>query len=123
MPFVSSTKLPKIELFPGAMSGIIAGEQIMFSFLEMEEGSQVPAHSHPHEQAGLVLEGKLQFKIGTEEKIMGPGDAVIVPANMVHSGTVLKGPAKVLDAFSPLREDYLESYNEYTQTSGSTIWD
>ena len=40
----------------------------MLSFLDMAEGSEVPEHSHPHEQAGLVLSGELQFRIGSEEK-------------------------------------------------------
>ena len=44
-----------MQLFPGALSGIVSGEHLQLSFLEMEEGSEVPAHSHPHEQAGIVL--------------------------------------------------------------------
>ena len=52
MPFIAAEELPKMELFPGALSGIVAGEGLMLSFLEMEEGSAVPEHSHPHEQAG-----------------------------------------------------------------------
>ena len=57
MPFIAAEELPKMELFPGALSGIVAGEGLMLSFLEMAEGSEVPEHSHPHEQAGLVLSG------------------------------------------------------------------
>ena len=52
MPFIAAEELPKMELFPGALSGIVAGEGLMLSFLEMAEGSEVPEHSHPHEQAG-----------------------------------------------------------------------
>ena len=68
MPFINAQQLPKMELFPGALSGIVAGEGLMLSFLEMAEGSEVPEHSHPHEQAGLVLSGELQFRIGSEER-------------------------------------------------------
>jgi quercetin dioxygenase-like cupin family protein len=123
MPFVNADRIPKMELFPGALSGIVAGEGIMLSFLEMEQDSEVPAHSHPHEQAGLVLEGKLRFCIGEEELLMEPGDAFIVPPNVVHSGVVVEGPAKVLDIFNPPREDYLEKYNKYAQTSDQTLWE
>ena len=59
MPFIDAQQLPKMELFPGALSGIVAGEGLMLSFLEMAEGSEVPEHSHPHEQAGLVLSGRV----------------------------------------------------------------
>ena len=92
MPFIAAEELPKMELFPGARSGIVAGEGLMLSFLEMAEGSEVPEHSHPHEQAGLVLSGELQFRIGSDEKILKTGEAFIIPPNVVHSGVVVKGP-------------------------------
>lgn len=123
MPFINADKLPKMELFPGALSSIVAGESIMLSFLVMEQGSKVPEHSHPHEQAGLLLEGKLQFRIGGEEMVMEPGDAFIVPSNMVHAGVVVEGPAKVLDIFNPPREDYVDKYNKYAETSNRTVWE
>lgn len=122
MPFIKPEELPRMGLFPGARSGIIAGSGLMLSFLEMEQGAEVPEHSHPHEQAGLVLAGKLRFRIGSEERMLEPGDAFIVPADMVHAGVVVEGPARVLDIFSPVREDYLEKYNKYTRTSGKTRW-
>ena len=87
------------------------------------EGSEVPEHSHPHEQAGLVLSGELQFKIGSEERILKPGEAFIVPPNVVHSGVVAKGPARVLDIFTPPREDYIDKYNKHTSTSTQTKWE
>ena len=120
MPFIAAEELPKMELFPGALSGIVAGERLMLSFLEMAEGSEVPEHSHPHEQAGLVLSGELQFRIGSEERILKPGEAFIVPPNVVHSGVVAKGPARVLDIFTPPREDYIDKYNKHTSTSTQT---
>ena len=123
MPFIAAEELPKMELFPGALSGIVAGEGLMLSFLEMAEGSEVPEHSHPHEQAGLVLSGELQFRIGSEERILKPGEAFIVPPNVVHSGVVTKGPARVLDIFTPPREDYIDQYNKHTNTSAQTKWE
>lgn len=123
MPFINSDELPKMELFPGALSGILAGENLMLSFLELVAGGAVPEHSHPHEQAGLMISGKLRFKIGSEEQIMGPGDAFLVPPNVAHSGEVLEGPAQVLDIFSPIREDYIDKYNRYTETGEKTEWE
>jgi quercetin dioxygenase-like cupin family protein len=123
MPFVAVDELPRMELFPKALSGLIAGENIMLSFLDMEEGCVVPEHSHPHEQAGLVLEGKFRFRIGTEEKVTAPGDAFIVPPNVVHGGEVVEGPVRLLDIFSPPREDYVEKYNKYQETSSGTVWE
>ncbi len=122
MSFIDPGQLPRLELFPGIVGALAAGENLMLSFLELAEGAEVVEHSHPHEQAGLVLEGKLRFRIGDEEKVAGPGDAFIIPPNVVHWGVVEEGPAKVLDIFSPLRDDYLERYNQYAETGKETIW-
>ncbi|MEC7227412.1 MAG: cupin domain-containing protein, partial [Candidatus Latescibacterota bacterium] len=97
MPFVNPGDLPQLELFPGIVSALASGDNLMLSFLEMEQGAEVAEHSHPHEQAGLVLAGKLRFRIGQEEKVAGPGEAFIIPPNVVHWGVVEEGPAKVLD--------------------------
>jgi quercetin dioxygenase-like cupin family protein len=122
MPFISTDQLKQVELFPQAVSGIVAGENIMLSFLELEQDCVIPEHSHPHEQAGLILSGKLRFRIAEEERVVGAGDAFLIPKNLVHSGLVIEGPVKVLDIFSPLRKDYLDAYNQYSQTSEKTVW-
>ena len=122
MPFILTDQLKQIELFPQALSRIVTGEQIMLSFLEMEMDCIIPEHSHPHEQAGLVLSGKLRFRIGNEERIVGAGDAFLIPKNLVHSGQVIEGPVKVLDIFGPPREDCLDAYNQHDETSEQTVW-
>lgn len=122
MPFVHVDDLSRLELFPGALSGIVQGKRLMLSFLTLAEDCVIPEHSHPHEQAGLVLKGELRFRIGGEEEISKPGDAFIIPANVVHSGEVAAGPVEVLDIFSPPREDYTERYNQHLKTSADTVW-
>ena len=52
---------------------------------------------------------------------MEAGDAFIVPLDMVHSG-IGKGSARVLDIFTPPREDYIDRYNNCTSTSVLTLW-
>lgn len=122
MPFIALNEQPKMELFPGIRSALAAGRQLMLSALEMEHGGVVPEHSHPHEQAGVVLEGRLRLRIGGEERVLGPGDAFLIPGHVVHSGEVTEGPARVLDVFSPVREDYLNRYNSFTGTNRDTRW-
>jgi len=106
MPFFDVGSLPLTELFPGVGSRLFTGEQVMCSFVEMALGDVVPDHSHPEEQAGYMLEGKLRLRIDGEEKVMGPGDAYLVPANVQHSAEVVEGPMRVLDIFGPPRPDY-----------------
>ena len=122
MPFVSVDQLPQLELFPKALSGIVEGEKMMLSFLVLETGCEIPEHSHPHEQAGLVLEGQFRFRIGDDERQVGPGEAFLIPANVVHAGFVETGPVRVLDIFAPPRKDYIERYNDHTKTNQDTRW-
>ena len=122
MPFVNPGDLPRLELFPGIVGALASGDNLMLSFLEMEQGSEVAEHSHPHEQAGLVLAGSLRFRIGEQESITGPGDAFIIPSNVVHWCVVEEGPAKVLDIFAPPREDYAERYNRHGKMGKYTVW-
>ncbi len=123
MSFFQVDDLPRLELFPKALSGIVQGEHLMLSFLELAPGCRIPEHSHPHEQAGLVLSGRLRFRIGEEERVSGAGDAFLVPPNVVHEGGVVGDEAcRVLDIFSPPREDYADRYNRYTETSQETRW-
>ena len=112
MPFIAPDRLNRTELFPGAMSGLVSGEHIMLSFLEMAEGAKVPEHAHPEEQAGIMLQGRLRLKIGDEEKVMAKGDAYIIPPNVTHSGMVEEGPMRIMDVFGPPRGDYLAKISE-----------
>ncbi|HJP28970.1 MAG: cupin domain-containing protein [Candidatus Latescibacteria bacterium] len=123
MPFVNADELPRLELFPKALSGIIHGDNLMLSFLDLAPGCEIPEHSHPHEQAGLVLSGSLRFRIGEEERVAGPGDAFIIPGDVVHWG-IVEGDevVKVLDIFSPPRDDYIDRYNRHVSTSADTRW-
>lgn len=118
MPFFTPDKLPKTELFTGATSTLITGDQVMLSFLEMEQGAEVPEHSHVEEQAGLMLEGELLLRIGDEEKLMRAGEAYIVPSGISHSGVVVRGPIRILDVFGPPREDYKAKAIRATESKG-----
>jgi quercetin dioxygenase-like cupin family protein len=66
----------------------------------------VEEHAHPHEQAGMVLEGQAIFFIGDEQKTLQPGDFYRIPGHVRHKVTVLDQPVKALDVFYPVREEY-----------------
>ena len=123
MPFSTLESLVPMELSEGVSLRIMHGDRVMMSFVSLDPGGIVPEHSHPHEQAGLVLEGEFRFCIGDEERMCAAGDAFVIPPNVVHSGRVDGDQAvKLLDIFSPPREDYAEKYNRYTSTSEDSQW-
>ena len=115
MPFIKINDYEPIELVPGAKARTPYGEHIMLSYLEMEEGAAVPLHKHPHEQAGMLLTGKLELTIGDETHVCVPGDMFIIPPNTPHMAKAVGGSATLLDIFSPVREDYAALFNKYAR--------
>jgi quercetin dioxygenase-like cupin family protein len=113
MGFINIDTVPYMELAPGVRIRAPHGKNLMLSYLEMNANSVVPMHQHPHEQAGMLLRGKLQMTIGDETRIVEPGAMYIIPANVKHTVTALDGPALILDIFSPIREDYAALANKY----------
>ena len=113
MPFIDINDYEPVELAPGARARTPYGQKLMLSYLELEEGSLVPDHSHPHEQGGIVLEGRIELCIDGDSRVRGPGDMFIIPGGTPHSARPVGGPAVILDVFSPVREDYAALFNKY----------
>jgi quercetin dioxygenase-like cupin family protein len=105
--FVDESDRARREIFPGVRIGTVAGEQLMLSYVDIDPGAVVEAHSHPHEQAGMVLEGRARFVVGEEERVLGPGDVYRIPGGVTHRVEALDEPVVALDVFHPVREDYL----------------
>jgi quercetin dioxygenase-like cupin family protein len=63
-------------------------------------------HSHPHEQTGDLVSGRLELTIGSETCEMKPGDSWCIPDGTKH-GTKPLEDAMAVEVFSPVREDYL----------------
>ncbi len=63
-------------------------------------------HSHPHEQTGYLLSGKMRFTIDGNVFEAEPGDSWTIKSGVVHGAEVIKD-ALVIEIFSPVREDYL----------------
>jgi quercetin dioxygenase-like cupin family protein len=92
---------------------LLSGSKLMFLLVKIESEGVVPEHSHPHEQMGLCLKGKAEFKAGGGKEIVEAGMTYWFRSNEKHSVKVVGGePAVFLDVFSPPREDYLKKQNQ-----------
>ncbi len=94
------------ELFDGVSAKFFWGDKMTLSRVEIAPNSTVPMHSHPHEQAGVILQGTLEFTIGDQVRTAGPGDMYIIPGNVEHQVVSGDEPVVALDIFSPVREEY-----------------
>ena len=67
-----------------------------------------PPHSHPHEQMSYVVSGELIAFIGDQQEKLGPGDMFTVPPEVPHGVQLLTSHVRLVDCFTPLREDFLK---------------
>jgi quercetin dioxygenase-like cupin family protein len=117
MAFIDISGIQPFEILPGARIRAPFGEHLMLSYLELDRDATVPLHYHPHEQGGIVLQGKVRLAIGNIVKVVESGAMYIIPPNMMHEAAAVDGPAVVLDIFSPVREDYAKRFNKYIRAS------
>ena len=94
------------DLITGIHARTFWGEKMMMVIVELDANATLPRHNHPHEQGGIVLKGELEFVIGDETRLLHPGDLYIIPGGVDHEVKIGGTPAKVLDIFSPVREEY-----------------
>ncbi len=105
MPFYHLDELPIKSPLAGTRFRVLGGERMSLSYVDLEPNVVVPEHAHPHEQITVVLEGELRFSIEGEEKVLTPGMVAVVPPNARHAAQAGPQGARVLDVFSPRRED------------------
>ena len=92
---------------PGLVIRTFWGKKLMVSLVESKPNASPPPHAHPdHEQAGMVLEGEYEMTIGSERRLLKPGDAYVIPPGVEHQLHGLDGSALAIDVFSPPREEY-----------------
>ncbi|MGQ0733062.1 MAG: cupin domain-containing protein, partial [Acidobacteriota bacterium] len=75
------------------------------SWVEIDEGVTFPDHQHPHEQTVNMLDGVLELVVGGEMHRLTPGMIFVIPPDVRHSGRAVTA-CRVLDVFSPTRDDY-----------------
>jgi|TARA_B110000263_G_scaffold31809_1_gene24114 quercetin dioxygenase-like cupin family protein len=88
------------------------GEYMKAGVVTKPEGEGSGLHMHPNEeQWTLILEGKLHYILGDEEKIVERGDIIHIPRNVNHRSRAIDGPAVFFTVKSPsgtgdLQQDY-----------------
>jgi quercetin dioxygenase-like cupin family protein len=104
--FPNADDCARHTIFPGVHITTCAADKMMLSVVDLEPHAVVEEHAHPHEQVGMVLAGLATFFIGGEQKTLQPGDLYRIPGNVPHKVIVGDQPARALDIFYPVREDY-----------------
>lgn len=91
----------------GAKMWAVGLEKTMLTYFELEPNTVFPEHHHEAEQITLVLEGELTFTYGGKATALQAGDVIAIPSNAVHSAFTGNSPCKAVDAWSPVRKEFL----------------
>jgi quercetin dioxygenase-like cupin family protein len=93
------------DLVPGITGYYAHGQHMTFGWIELKAGSSVPVHQHVHEQITYIVDGQLDMVIDGKAYKLTAGMYHVIPSNVPHGATAAVD-SRVIDMFSPVREDY-----------------
>ena len=106
--YTENKTIPLTDLGGGVVRKVLSySENLMTVELHFDKGAIGAKHSHPHEQIGYIVSGKLVYQEeGSPDKVLETGDTYYVAPNVVHGIEVLED-TKLLDIFTPMRRDFV----------------
>lgn len=85
---------------------LVHGSGTSLHEFKLDKGSTIPMHSHPNEQTGYLISGKMNFIFKDKTILTEPGDSWNIPGGEVHGVNVIDN-CVLIEIFSPVREKYL----------------
>ncbi len=105
-------QLPKKQIKEGLSRRVVYTQNLMMAIIDFNNGpwdEPEPYHSHPHEQIAYVAGGEIIFYCeGREEVHLKEGDVYAVPGGIKHTVKLLTKEVRLIDSFTPIREDFLK---------------
>jgi len=83
------------------------GKNTSIHEFRLVKDSLIPTHSHPHEQTGYMVSGRMNFVVDGRKIYVQAGDGWSIPGDIAHGVEVLED-CVVIEVFSPAREEYLQ---------------
>jgi quercetin dioxygenase-like cupin family protein len=80
---------------------------LMMVKVAFQKGSIGAIHQHYHSQASFVASGVFEVVVDGVTKVLQAGDTFFAVPNVLH-GVVCLEAGMLIDAFSPVREDFLK---------------
>jgi quercetin dioxygenase-like cupin family protein len=103
------SSIPVEQVSAGVERQMIWGDQLMVCRLRFAPRVVTAIHTHRHEQITLVERGRVRFMVAGEERVSSAGDILYFPPQCEHGATMLEEEVVLIDIFSPVREEFLQS--------------
>lgn len=82
---------------------------LMLVELYFENGGVGAMHKHDdHEQSTYCLEGEFEFTLDNEKFLIKAGDTLYIPKGVLHEVSVKSEKGRLLDVFTPQKNDLLQ---------------
>jgi len=85
---------------------LVHGDNTLMTEFILKKDTRLPLHSHPHEQTGYLVKGRIRLFIGDDSYDVRPGDSWCIPGDVDHRAEIIDDSVAI-EIFSPVREDYL----------------
>jgi len=111
MAILKYDEAPAEQFHSGAERRLGHTDNLMMVIIDFHDGPTEqpdPPHAHPHEQVSYVAEGEIIFVTDDQQTRLGPGDMFLVPPGRPHSIQQLTEHVRLVDCFTPIREDFLK---------------
>ena len=72
------------QIAPGIRRLIFTLKQVMSIYFQIDPGVVIGQHSHPHEQMGVLIQGKMKWRIRDKETILQAPALYRIPSNEPH---------------------------------------
>ena len=105
---VHMDEYPSYEIAEGLYFRPVFARNLSLNFVTFPPESGFPTHSHPEEQISIVREGSMEITIGDATQLVEPGDVIVFPPDLPHSGRTFDRSCRLIDIFSPPRNGMRE---------------
>jgi len=104
-----------VELAPGVVQRQVELDGLFAALQEFRQPTDPDRpwklHSHPHEQAGHVIQGLIELRIGEETHTLKTGEAYVIPSKAEHGVRILE-PTTLLGFYVNPGPEYIEEYRK-----------
>jgi quercetin dioxygenase-like cupin family protein len=116
--FIRFHDVPAFTLIEGVEGRSLCRDGAMVNPTESSPGTDVPTHSHPHEQLEIPVRGMEALVIDGVARELGPMEGYLLPGHVEHSAHCGPDGETVFAVFCPAREDYRERWEDSSAANG-----
>jgi quercetin dioxygenase-like cupin family protein len=117
---ISWSNLKAVKLGDEVSRKIFWGKNVMLAEVSLAPNAVVPVHDHVSEQVTVVKEGSIILSFGDDGDVsLSRGEMILIPSSKPHAALAGVDGCVVMDIFSPIRQDFIDSQSDQDASSWS----